>query len=151
MDVRKQIEWTALSSIVKIEVPHLRVSKALFLTNLMWKRQILHHAINISTLTHHVRLTMCDCVYRSTLLVALFFKTMALTLVMRASGSDWLQNSCYDSGPITTDGLDMWPRIWLTSNITSGHPNINFDSPCVIACIVRHFLLRYASRLWPWP
>ena len=25
---------------------------------------------------------------------------MALTLVMRASGSNWLQNSCYGSGPI---------------------------------------------------
>ena len=30
----------------------------------------------------------------------------------------------------------MRTSISLTSNITSGHPNINFDSPCAIAFIV---------------
>ena len=61
-----KLNVTALSSIMNIEVPHLRVCKALFLNNLMWKSHngwtghVTTHLTNIqiSTLTHRVRLRL---------------------------------------------------------------------------------------------
>ena len=62
-----KLNATALSPIVKIEVPHLRVNKVLFLT-------VTTHLTNVEYYIrpskYQLRLTVCDCVYRTTFFCA---------------------------------------------------------------------------------